>query len=82
MTNNHNLELVLELLETIEKGKEAIINQNRFMARPLIESLERRVLTIKSVHPQSHVLYKIVALLHKDVLTNLYTNLEAMEAQK
>ena len=82
MKNNHNLELVLELLETIEKAKEAIINQNRFMARPLIESLEKRVLTIKSVHPQSHVLYKIVSLFHKDVLTNLYANLEAMEAQK
>ncbi len=82
MSNNHNLELVLELLETIEKAKEAIINKDRFMARPLTESLERRVLTIKSVHPQTHVLYKIVAVLHKNVLDNLFANLEAMEAQK
>ncbi len=82
MKNSKNLELVLELLEAIEKAKEAIIDKDRFMARPLTESLERRVLTIKSVHPQSHVLYKIASLFHKDVLTNLYANLEAMEAQK
>lgn len=82
MKNSHSLEIVLELLETIEKAKEAIINQNRFMARPLIESLEKRVLTIKSVHPQNHVIYKIAAVLHKDVLTNLYANLEAMEVQR
>ena len=82
MKNNHNLELVLELLETIEKAKEAVINKDRFMARPLIESLEKRVIAIKNVHPQSHVLYKIVAVLHKSVLDNLYVNLEAMEVQR
>lgn len=82
MKNNHNLELVLELLETIEKAKEAVINKDRFMARPLIESLEKRVIAIKNVHPKSHVIYKIAAVLHKDVLENLFVNLEAMEAQK
>lgn len=81
MTNSHNLKLVLELLETIEKAKEAIIKREK-LARPYVESLERRVLTIKSVHPQTHVLYKIVAVLHKNVLDNLFVNLEAMEAQK
>lgn len=81
MKNNHNLELVLELLETIEKAKEAIINKAP-LARSYVETLERRIIAIKSVHPQSHVLYKIVAVLHKSVLDNLYVNLEAMEAQK
>ena len=81
MKNSHSLEIVLELLETIEKAKEAIINKAP-LARSYVETLERRIIAIKSVHPQSHVLYKIVAVLHKSVLDNLYVNLEAMEVQR
>lgn len=82
MSCKDNLKIVLELLSHLEEAKKAIIAKDRFMARPYVESVEKRVIAIKNVHPQSHVMYRIATTLQRDVLDNLYANLEAMEAQK
>lgn len=82
MSNKDNLKIVLELLSHVEEAKKAIIAKDRFLARPYIESVEKRVLTIKLMHPQSHVMHRIASTIQRDVLDNLYANLEAMEAQK
>lgn len=59
MTNNHNLEIVLGFLESIEEIKEAIALNDKPLALFLLEGVERRIAIIKSAHHPRHVLHKI-----------------------
>ena len=55
MTNNHNLEIVLGFLESIEELKEAIATMDKPLALFLLERVERRIAIVKHAHDPKHV---------------------------
>lgn len=81
MTNNHNLEIVLGFLESIEEIKEAIATMDKPLALFLLERVERRIAIVKHAHDPKHVLYKI-ALSLQCFIDDLSMQVEEMGAQR
>ena len=78
MTNNHNLEIVLGFLESIEEIKEAIATMDKSLALFLLERVEKRIAIVKHTHDPKHVLYKIALSLQVGAIDELSTQIEAM----
>lgn len=78
MTNNHNLEIVLGFLESIEEIKEAIATMDKSLALFLLERVERRIAIVKHTHDPKHVLYKIALSLQVGAIDELSTQIEVM----
>lgn len=78
MTNNHNLEIVLGFLESIEEIKEAIATMDKSLALFLLERVERRIAIVKHAHDPKHVLYKIALSLQIGAIDELSTQIEVM----
>ena len=81
MTNNHNLEIVLGFLESIEEIKEAIATIDKSLALFLLERVERRIAIVKHAHHQRHVLHKIISSL-QCFIDDLSMQVEEMGAQR
>ena len=60
MKNSNNLNLILEILEAIEHVNHYISSQDRQIAVMHFNSLEKRIHIIQSIHPQTHILNKIL----------------------
>ena len=78
MTNNHNLEIVLGFLESIEEIKEAIATMDKSLALFLLERVEKRIAIVKHTHDPKHVLYKIALSLQIGAIDELSTQIEVM----
>ena len=81
MTNNHNLEIVLGFLESIEEIKEAIALNDKPLALFLLERVEIRIAIVKNAHHPRHVLHKIASSL-QCFIDDLSMQVEEMGAQR
>ena len=77
MKNSKNLSLISELLEAIEEINTLIANQDRQMAVMHFNSLEKRIITLQSVHPKTHIINKILDKVYVLHVAELYQELEA-----
>ena len=77
MKNNHNLEIVLEILEEIETINTLIFKRDRETAVMDYNSLEKRIATLYRVHPKTHILSKTLDKIYDLHIGSLYHELEA-----
>jgi len=83
MKNSENLEVVLEILETIEKINTSIRIQDRQIAVMHYNGLEKRIITIQSIYPKTNILNKVLDKIYSLHVSDLYQELEAdIELQK
>lgn len=76
MKNNHNLEIVLEVLEEIKEIRN-LIKQDRQKAVIHFKSLEKRIATLYRVNPKTHILSKTLDKIYDLHIGSLYHELEA-----
>ena len=77
MKSNNNCELTLELLESVEEINTLIGNQDRQIAVMSFNSLEKRIMTLQSVYPKTHIISQIMNKIYVLHVSELYQELEA-----
>ena len=77
MKNSIALELILELLDSVEEINNLISREDRQMAVVHYNSLEKRMITITSSLPKGHIVKRVLHKINTLHLPNFYLELES-----